>query len=78
MTIRCELRSWIVSDAPPGTAVGHHHTAPHRVEYRCATHNMPMDSPDLPGDGLCAIGRIEAATEKALAAIEAKRTESAG
>ena len=68
---RCERVSWIVGD-PPEWRDAHIHrvSGTQRVECRCATHDMPMGSPNLPGTELCPIGRIEEATETALARIE--------
>jgi hypothetical protein len=75
---RCEITSHIVTDAPPGADGWQSNTHgpagyPQRIEYKCAIHNMPMGSPHLPGAELCPIGRIDEATEAALAKIAAAR-----
>jgi hypothetical protein len=46
--------------------------APAQAVCRCETHNMPMADPVGMGD-LCPIGKIEAATQDALARIEAAK-----
>jgi hypothetical protein len=51
----------------------HDSSTPGRVVYECRTHGMPMGSIHLPGSELCPIGKIEAATEAALAKIAAAK-----
>lgn len=69
MSQRCEIVGRVVYDNP-GSVAG---TA--RAVYECVTHGMPVASMHLPGSELCPIGRIEAATEAALAKIEAARNQ---
>lgn len=65
----CRIVSYAVPEGPPYYANG-----PYRAVSRCEEHGIPMDGylaqlPDQPT--LCPIGKIEAATEAALAKIAA-------
>lgn len=57
--------------------IGHHVAGTQRAVAQCMTHqwpDVPGVSQNLPeGQTMCPIGRIEDATEKALAQIEAAR-----
>jgi DhnA family fructose-bisphosphate aldolase class Ia len=70
--MRCVVVGRVVYDGPmdsrqiPGNSQA-------RVVYECETHGMPMASMHLPGDDKCPIGKIEDATEAALAKIAAAK-----
>jgi hypothetical protein len=63
-TARCEIITYVVTDGTTGGGAA-------RAEHKCQTHDMPIASIHLPGNELCPIGKIEEATEAALAKIAA-------
>lgn len=63
----CRLLIYTVPEGPPYYACG-----PVRSVTRCQTHNMEVSNPTTEGS-LCPLGRIEKATEDALAKIEAAK-----
>ena len=63
--MRCDIMAHAVVDGPLGP------NTPMRAVYACRTHGMPVASIHLPGHELCPIGKIEVATEAALAKIAA-------
>ena len=69
---RCEIVWHLVPNGPP-----YHASGPYRAMAQCMTHqwpDVPGATQNMPeGQALCPIGRIEAATEAALAQIEAAR-----
>ena len=75
MAPRCKIVWFTVPDGPPYYATG-----PQRAMSQCMTHqwsDVPGITQNLPdGQGLCPIGRIEEATEAALAKIEQKARET--
>lgn len=71
--MRCKIEWYSVQEGPP-----YYVNAPMRDVSRCATHqwhDMPAITQNLPGGqtGLCPIGRIEEATDAALARIAAAK-----
>jgi hypothetical protein len=63
--VKCLIIAHVVSDGRlHGASVG---------VFRCQTHDMPVDRPSVAEglDPMCPIGRIEQATEEALARIAA-------
>jgi hypothetical protein len=65
----CKITCYVVNDDG-----GHvwRSEGPMRAACHCETHNMPIGEVNSMGD-LCPIGRIEAATQDALARIEAAK-----
>ena len=64
---KCTIIWFTVPDGPPYFATG-----AYRAVAQCETHgwhDLPGVTQDLPGGNLCPIGRIEQATEEALAKI---------
>ncbi len=61
---KCRILHYSVPDGPPYYANG-----PQRVVSRCETHQMEVTGP-VDDDTLCIFGRIEQATDVALAKIE--------
>jgi len=62
----CKTVSYVVPEGPPYYANG-----PVKAVCKCETHSWMAD-PTAFIDGMCPIGRIEDATEKALAKIHEK------
>jgi len=62
----CKIVSFVVPIGPPYYANGGA-----RAVSRCETHNMQMPDMTTTAEALCPIGKIEDATTKALAAINA-------
>ena len=79
MGTTCKLVGRIVYDGPNALDSRHMYAQPGtgRVVCECETHGMPMSgAPTNPAVDLCPIGRIEAATEAALAKIEQATKEA--
>jgi hypothetical protein len=65
----CEIHSYAV----PMDTAGGHWGGQGRVMTWCKTHQMEVPQPQT--EGLCPLGRIEQATEQALARIQARAIE---
>ena len=78
MGTTCKLVGRIVYDGPNALDSRHMYAQPgtQRAVYECETHGMPRGSIHLAGSDLCPIGKIEAATEAALAKIEQATKEA--
>lgn len=64
---RCEISSFMMAVGPSGMAAA---SGTARAFHQCTTHHMP-DIVVI--DGMCPIGRVEDAADKAIARIEAAR-----